>query len=67
MTEPAPRPGKTREARAAQVAEAVEQLPAALRAAQAAPDDEALWEAVERLGATVHRQSRLLAGKSRGG
>lgn len=25
------------------------------------------WEGVEKAGATVHRQSRLLAGKSRGG
>lgn len=27
----------------------------------------AAWEAVEKQGATIHRQSRLLAGKSRGG
>lgn len=27
----------------------------------------ALWAVVEEHGATVHRQSRLLAGKSRGG
>lgn len=27
----------------------------------------AAWERVERAGATVHRQSRLLAGKSKGG
>jgi len=25
------------------------------------------WEAVEKHGATIHRQSRLLAGKSKGG
>ena len=42
-------------------------LPAALRAAQANPDDLTLWAAVEELGATIHRQSRLLAGKSKGG
>jgi hypothetical protein len=27
----------------------------------------ACWERVEKAGATVHRQSRLLAGKSKGG
>ena len=27
----------------------------------------AAWEAVETNGATVHRQARILAGKSRGG
>lgn len=27
----------------------------------------AAWETVEQHGATVHRQARLLAGKSRGG
>ncbi len=27
----------------------------------------AAWEAVETNGATIHRQARLLAGKSRGG
>jgi hypothetical protein len=34
------------------------------------PSDErtlAAWEAVEKSGAVVHRQSRLLAGKSKGG
>jgi hypothetical protein len=66
MTDPSPRPG-SRAARAAQVAEAVKQLPAALRAAQADPENEALWEAVEQLGAVVHRRARLLAGKARGG
>ena len=30
-------------------------------------DTLAAWERVERSGATVHRQSRLLAGKSKGG
>lgn len=56
-------------------AAAVEQLPELLRAALTAeqnggPDDPATlaaWEAVEKAGATVHRQSRLLAGKSKGG
>lgn len=50
-------------------------LPAALKRAMHQSDTfghgspEALkaWEVVETLGATVHRQSRILAGKSRGG
>ena len=63
----APSRGKTREQRAADVQAAVKALPAALRAALADPANEAAWEAVEQLGATVHRQSRLLAGKTRGG
>jgi hypothetical protein len=58
---------KSREQRVAAVQEATKALPAALKAAAADPDNEALWEAVEQLGATVHRQSRLLAGKTRGG
>jgi hypothetical protein len=58
---------KTRDQRAADVEAAVKALPAALRAALSAPADEAAWEAVETLGATVHRQARLLAGKKRGG
>lgn len=57
----------TRAERAAKVAEAAQALPAALKAAEADPTNEALWEAVEKLGATVHRQARLLAGKSKGG
>lgn len=59
--------GKTREQRAAGVSAAVKALPAALRAANAEPDSLALWGTVEQLGAIVHRQSRLLAGKPRGG
>jgi hypothetical protein len=31
------------------------------------PRTHAAWEAVEVHGATIHRQARLLAGKSRGG
>lgn len=31
------------------------------------PDAIRAWECVEVHGATIHRQSRLLAGKSRGG
>ena len=52
--------------RAAKVAAAVEQLPAALAAARTYPGTVS-WERVEKLGATVHRQARLLAGKSKGG
>lgn len=59
----------TRNERAAKVEEAVAALPAALRRAVSTPepDDLDAWEAVEKLGATVHRQARLLAGKSKGG
>lgn len=53
--------------RVAKVQEAAKALPAALRAAKADPENQALWAAVEQLGATIHRQSRLLAGKPRGG
>jgi hypothetical protein len=31
------------------------------------PDVLAAWEEVEKAGATIHRQGRLLAGKKRGG
>jgi len=61
--------------RIAKVRAAVDALAIAVRAAEASytnPDDSVedrreLWEAVEIHGATVHRQSRLLAGKSKGG
>jgi hypothetical protein len=59
--------------RAADVQAAADQLPAALADAMAslrpsgAAPDPASWELVEQLGATIHRQARLLAGKSRGG
>lgn len=59
--------GKTRAQRAADVSAATKALPAALRAAKSDPDNLALWVTVETLGATIHRQSRLLAGKPRGG
>ena len=32
-----------------------------------APEALSAWEKVETAGATIHRQARLLAGKSRGG
>jgi len=57
----------TRRAKARQVGDAVRNLRPALKAALADPENEALWEEVEKLGATVHRQGRLLAGKKRGG
>jgi len=69
-TNPTPRRGraaKTRDDRAAEVKAAATALRKALTAALASPDDLALWGEVERHGATIHRQSRLLAGKSKGG
>lgn len=74
---PAPRT-KSPEDRIADVSDAIDALPVALlRAMEAhirAERDRrkesaalAAWEEVERLGAIVHRQSRILAGKSRGG
>lgn len=61
--------------RAANVQTAVNNLPALVRNAQqygglyGMTDARTLaaWEAVETAGAVVHRQSRLLAGKSKGG
>jgi hypothetical protein len=53
--------------RQADVNEAALWLPAAVAAANLDPSDTALWAEVERLGAIVHRQARLLAGKPRGG
>lgn len=69
------RPATTPAQRAASVNLAVVNLPAVCQAATAAlatygasdPRSIAAWEEVEKLGATVHRQSRLLAGKSKGG
>ena len=65
----------TRDERGQKVAEAIAALPELYRAAvtletaaQHRPTDYlAAWEAVEKAGATVHRQARLLAGKSKGG
>lgn len=57
----------TRAERMAKVADAVKALRPALKAAMADPANESLWEEVEKHGATVHRQGRLLAGKSKGG
>lgn len=61
--------------RFASVKIAADALPDALMAAAKAMDDYGAydartlkaWETVEIHGATIHRQSRLLAGKSRGG
>jgi hypothetical protein len=66
---------KTPAQRAADVLSAVHALPALVTAAQDAalqhgwndPRTLTAWERVEAQGATVHRQARLLAGKSRGG
>ena len=65
----------TRADRADKVDLAAQQLPGALSralAAEANPQTPeavilALWADVEALGAIIHRQSRLLAGKSKGG
>lgn len=57
----------TKAQRAEKVRVAVKSLPAALKAAAADPENVALWEEVEKLGAVVHRQGRLLAGKKKGG
>lgn len=70
-----PRPVTTPAQRAANVAVAVanvERLAIDATAALAAygpadPRTIKAWEAVEVHGATIHRQSRLLAGKSKGG
>jgi hypothetical protein len=68
---------KTRTARIADVREAMDALPRfivlAIAAEDAAADPAtdtgalAAWAEVELWGATVHRQARLLAGKTRGG
>jgi hypothetical protein len=69
MSTPQPTGGrsKTRAQRAAEVEAAATALRDALAAALASPDDESLWSVVETHGAVIHRQSRLLAGKSKGG
>lgn len=75
MTNTATRKGKTPHQRSVDVADAVHALGAATDHAVAVMAREGAdstasreaWDAVERLGAIVHRQSRLLAGKSRGG
>ena len=53
--------------RIAKIVEAYAALTAALREVLPASTDKAAWAEVERHGATIHRQSRLLAGKSKGG
>lgn len=68
-----PRASLSRADRASNVSLAARDLPALLEAAQRAEKSGDLaramraWEAVEIAGATIHRQARLLAGKSRGG
>lgn len=70
-----PRPTLTPADRAKSVSAAANALPMAVLAAVDAmavygPSDArtlAAWDTVEVYGATVHRQSRLLAGKSKGG
>lgn len=63
------------ESRALKVMDAAETIAALIIAARDSamsqghdhPETLAAWEAVEEAGATIHRQARLLAGKSRGG
>jgi hypothetical protein len=66
-----PRPKLAPAERIASVVYALDSLPTLVARASALPQGtpEALraWEAVEVHGATIHRQSRLLAGKSKGG
>lgn len=69
------KPRRTPDARAAEVVAAVGALPALVQAALDAladhgaddPRTHAAWAAVEAEGATVHRRSRFLAGKGKGG
>jgi hypothetical protein len=70
-----PRKSKTPAARAADVRAAHGKLRVLIAHAEDAaerhgwdsPEAHNAWAAVEEHGATIHRQSRLLAGKSRGG
>ena len=70
-----PRPAKTRNDRANDVGAAAAAIGALIGRAIAAeqqhgptaPETFRAWEAVEVNGATIHRQARILAGKSRGG
>jgi hypothetical protein len=70
-----PRPAKTPEQRANDVMFAMDAAQRTFNVALAAQSDpnvtaderRQLWAAVEEHGATIHRQSRILAGKSRGG
>jgi len=57
----------SRSTRTAKVVTAYEELAAALENARTGRDTEAKWEAVEAAAAIIHRQSRILAGKKRGG
>jgi hypothetical protein len=69
------RPSLSPSDRMVKVAAARAELDAAMQAAADAAAQHgdtdartlAAWEAVENIGATIHRQSRILAGKSRGG
>jgi hypothetical protein len=61
---------RTRTERIADVRAAAMRLPALIAAAvllEGRGSEEAAWAEVEQAGAVVHRQARLLAGKSRGG
>lgn len=70
-----PRPAKTPAQRADDVRVAAKRLADAIETATLADRDPSCsaevrrvcWADVEEYGATIHRQSRLLAGKSKGG
>lgn len=66
-----PRPSKTAAQRASDVIDATNKLSALVAHAaiqiHGSPQAHAAWDAVEQHGAIIHRQSRILAGKSRGG
>lgn len=67
--QPTPARGRTKSnaVRASEVETAATALREVLPAALADPSNVKAWELVERHGATIHRQARLLAGKSKGG
>lgn len=70
-----PRPSKSPLDRAIDIDRAAGDLPALIgraldvsaRDGYDSPEARRAWESVEVNGATVHRQARILAGKSRGG
>lgn len=66
MPESRPSNSKTKGQRAIEAANAAGEI-AELLDNPPALDDLEGWEKIEKLGAIVHRQARLLAGKSKGG
>jgi len=66
-----PRPKTTPVERIENIRHAMDSLPVLIAIAaklpQGTPEAFQAWNAVEIHGATIHRQARLLAGKSKGG